>query len=90
MFISAHKPKWASIIFVFSNVVVNLFTSNNKAILDCTGATEVCDLLEVLDSDYVAVEETTDLQLEFGRFKLCFFNEGYYEVKFDDIRQTNI
>lgn len=72
------------------NATIKLVSERSTILLHCKGASEADSLLEIFGADYVAVEETQNAQLEFGRFVLSFYNEGYCEVEFNEIIKSDI
>ena len=71
------------------DAVIELYSKNEVKTLICEGSTDVSALLEAFDSYRIEVEENPDSQVEFGKFKLCFTSDSYFEVYFDRIYEKN-
>lgn len=71
------------------NAEIDLYSKDSEKTLICEGSRDVSALLEAFGSYRIEIEENEDSQLEFGRFKLCFTSDSYFEVDFDNIYEKN-
>lgn len=60
---------------------------NEKVAVTICGVRDISSICELLDAERVWVEETEDVQTEFGRLTLGISHDYYTEVIFDTLNQ---
>ena len=68
---------------------IDLYSKYGEKRLICKGCRDIRHLLEAFYSNRIEIEENENFQLEFGRFKLCFSSDSYFEVDFDEIYEID-
>ncbi|MEN9866549.1 MAG: hypothetical protein RL748_2139 [Pseudomonadota bacterium] len=67
------------------SVSFTVISADEKITLTMCGVRDISLICELLEADRLWVEETEDVQTEFGRLTLGFYNQAYYEVIFDTL-----
>lgn len=67
----------------YKDLIITLENKNEIKRIKLTGSNSLYSIGEIIDCKWIEIIEDEESQLEFGKIKLRFSSEAYFEIYFD-------